>query len=338
MNKFVDIICTIGPASWELEVLSKMIQNGMTVARINGAFADTSELERVENLIKEAAAKNGKEIFKDVKLLMDIKGVEVRLNKFSDDVEVKLNDKFTLGSKPEHNIYPGTYPELFNDLVSGNIIKIDKGKVELVVESVDYKLGLIHCVVTKPGFIRSGRGMNLPEIKLDNLPFTEIDRFQAKYALEHGWNYIAGSLIGTKEQVITIRKEIDSLSKHHDYKFISKIENKFGIENIAEIAEVSDGIMIGRGDMAVEIGYEKVPEAQKFLQKFSRENNLYHIVATEMLESMINSTIPSNSDISDITKAILEGADAIMLSGETTMGNHPSECVAVMKKLIEYNS
>ena len=112
----------------------------------------------------------------------------------------------------------------------------------------------------------------------------------------------------------------------------------FGIENIAEIAEVSDGIMIGRGDMAVEIGYEKVPEAQKFLQKFSRENNLYHIVATEMLESMINSTIPSNSDISDITKAILEGADAIMLSGETTMGNHPSECVAVMKKLIEYNS
>lgn len=338
MNKKIDIICTIGPSSWDIDVLAEMIRNGMTIARLNGAFADEKQLLQFNDSITEACRKVGVEVLKDVKLLMDTKGVEVRLNRFEQDIIVQKDEIVTFGSNENSRLYTVTYPEMYRDLVPGTILKIDKGKVVLEVQSIDKDKGEFDCIVRKSGAIQGGRGVNVIGVILNNKLITNTDLEQIKFALNHNWNYVALSMISTSDQLLEVKKEIESKNFGHNPKYISKIETPEGAKNIENIAKNCDGIMIGRGDMAVNAGYEKVPEIQAYLQKFCRENGFYHIVATELLESMKNDSLPSNADVSDITKAILGKADALMLSGETTQGKYPAECVKVLRTLADYYS
>lgn len=337
MSRKIEIICTIGPASWEKQVMKNMISNGMTIARLNGAFIDIAQMQMVQELIKECCAELGKKYLEDVKILLDIKGAEVRLNKFEGELIANIGDVVQFGHDETSRIFPVSFPELYKDLKPGATMKVDKGKVALEVLSVDMENGLINSKVTKAGIIKPGRGMNLPNTFLNNHPITKIDLDQIRFALQNDWNYIAASFVRSADDIAIINNEIISVNpENKPYNLIAKIEDQFGVDNIDEIMKVVFGIMIARGDMAAEIGYEKIPEVQEMLQKKCHDANMFHIVATELLESMIMSELPNNAEVSDITKAIKANTNALMLSGETTAGKYPAECVAVFTKLINY--
>lgn len=339
MSRKIEILCTIGPASWDKQVMKKMIANGMTIARMNGAFIDIPQMQMVQELVKECCDELGKKYLEDVKILLDIKGAEVRLNKFEGELVVNVGDLVQIGHDESSRIFPVSFPDLYKDMKAGATMKIDKGKVALEVLSVDMENGIINVKVTKSGIIKPGRGMNLPNTFLNNHPITKIDLDQIRFALQNDWNFIAASFIRSAEDIAIINSEIVNVNpENKPYKLIAKIEDQFGVDNIDEIMKVVFGIMIARGDMAAEVGYEKIPEIQEMLQAKCHEAGLFHIVATELLESMILSELPNNAEVSDITKAIKAQADALMLSGETTAGRYPAECVAVFTKLINYNS
>lgn len=335
-----DIVCTIGPASWDRENLKNMIINGMTIARMNGAFIDTIQMQKVDDLIKELCEETGKIYGKDIKMLLDIKGTEVRLNDFAGTIRLIPGEEFILGNSTDF-VYPKTWLNLYKDIKPGAIIYVNKAQFELQVTKIDDVKGRIHTKVIRGGDLKSGKGMNFPNTFLSNPPITNIDLEQVKFAYDNNWEYIACSFIRSKEDLITIKSEISKYLKvkldhvEKRFKFIAKIEDQFGIDNINEIITQCFGIMIARGDMAAEIGYMNVPLAQEKLSEVCVKNNKYFITATEMLESMLEKDQPNKSDITDIYFALKIGTNAIMLSGEASVGKFPDECVDVMRVMCD---
>ena len=317
--KKTKIVCTIGPASWDKEVLKQMIDNGMNVARLNGAFIDIPEMTKVANLIRELSP--------DVALMLDIKGHELRLNKFDEDIKVNVGDEVVIGSTKEDKIYVATYMDLFKDIRVGKQILVDKAKTVLEVTKITD--GKIYTKVLSGSVIQRGKGLNTPGTFLNNSPITDIDIEQINFAKADKWDFVAASFIRSKEDLDVIKPHLVNSS----LKLIAKIEDGFGVENIDEIIESCDGIMVARGDLAVEVPYEKVPLYQKMMIKKCRDMGKIVITATEMLESMIEKPYPTRAEISDIANAVLDGTDALMLSGETTAGKYPHLCVEVMSKI-----
>jgi pyruvate kinase len=311
--KKTKIVCTIGPASWDKEVLKQMIDNGMNVARLNGAFIDIPEMTRVANLIRELSP--------DVSLMLDIKGHELRLNKFEEDIKVNIGDEVVIGSTKEDKIYVATYMDLFKDIRVGKQILVDKAKTILEVTKITD--GKIYTKVISGSVIQRGKGLNTPGTFLNNSPITDIDIEQINFAKADKWDFVAASFIRSKEDLGVIKPHLVNSS----LKLIAKIEDGFGVENIDEIIENCDGIMVARGDLAVEVPFEKVPLYQKMMIKKCRDMGKVVITATEMLESMIEKPYPTRAEISDIANAVLDGTDALMLSGETTAGKYPHLCV-----------
>lgn len=317
------LVCTIGPSSWPEPVLKKMIKGGMTVARINGAFADVPELRRVAKLVRGLSD--------DVAMMLDIKGHELRLNKFEEVVKIKPGDKVIIGSKPEHLIYPVTYPSLYKEIKKGRTIYIDKGEVKLEVERVAG--GKIHTKVINGTQIKGGKGMNVPGTHLSNPPVTKRDIEQMTFAVEDNWEFISASFIRNAHDIKVIRKHLGD----SDIKIISKIEDQQGIENFDEILEVSDGIMIARGDLGAEVPLERLPIIQKEFIYKCNEAGKPVITATNMLESMIEKPLPTRAEITDVANAVLDGTDAVMTSGETTAGKYPVETVDTMIQITQEN-
>ncbi|HEC65600.1 MAG TPA: pyruvate kinase [bacterium] len=317
--KKTKIIATIGPASWPEDVLKGMIDEGMNAARVNGAFADIEELKRVAKLVRNISS--------DVALILDIKGHEVRLNKFEDDIPIKTGDKVVIGSSEEDKIFPITYPELYKDLRKKSKLLLDDGNVELAVE--DIRDGKIHTRVIHGELLKKGKSINIPGTPLSNDPITERDIKQIKFVIEDNWSFIAASFIRSKEDILAIREHI----KDSHLKIIAKIEDQQGVDNFDEILRVSDGIMVARGDLGIEIPFEKIPETQKELIAKSNIAAKPVITATQMLESMVEKPRPTRAEISDVGNAIYDRTDAIMLSGETSTGKYPLEAVRTMKMI-----
>jgi len=313
------IVCTIGPSSWVPEILAQMIQNGMTVARVNGAFATVEEMKKVSGIVRS--------ISNEVALMIDIKGHEVRLNKFETDVDVKPGDQVVIGSDNSEYIFTETYPDLYKNVKIGTSILIDDGNTLLIVEKIEDKK--IYAKVIQGTKIPKGKSLNVPGIYLDNPPITQRDIEQIQFAVEDKWDFVAASFVRSKEDVNSVRA---LLSGSH-VKVISKIEDSFGIKNIDEIIDASEGIMVARGDLAVEIPYFKVPHLQKEIIKKCNQAVKPVIVATQMLETMISRPRPTRAEISDVANAIYDGADAVMLSAESTTGQYPLECVKVMRDI-----
>lgn len=319
LSKRTKIVCTIGPSSWAPEVLEKMIKSGMNVARINGAFADVPELKRVADLVRS--------ISKDVSLMLDIKGHELRLNKFSEDVLVKPGDEFIIGSKEEDPIYPVTYPELYKEMKPDRIIYIDKGETMLRVTKIAN--AKIYTKVINGSVIKGGKGMNVPGTSLNNPPVTKRDIEQIEFCTSDNWDFIAASFIRSKKDISIIRKYL----KDSKIKLIAKIEDQQGVDNFDEILKASDGIMIARGDMGAEIPLERLPILQKEFIYKCNEAAKPVITATNMLESMIEKPLPTRAEITDVANAVLDGTDAVMTSGETTAGKYPIETVEIMSRI-----
>ena len=328
--KKTKIVCTIGPATKDVETLKNMILNGMNVARINFSHGNYPDQEQFVNAIKQAR----QELNMPVALLLDTQGPEIRTGKLeSSPIELVNGDKIILTNKEmignKEKIYI-TYHDLYKDVKPGNTILVDDGKIELEVESIEGED--IHCVVTSGEMLGNRKGINVPGVEINLPALKEKDIQDLKDGCLHGFDYISASFIRSADDVKQIRKVLDE-NGGQNIKIISKIENRQGIDNIEEITQISDGIMVARGDLGVEIPLEEVPVLQKRIIKLCNKLGKIVITATQMLESMTENPRPTRAEVSDVANAIYDGTGAIMLSGESAMGKYPVQCVQTMSKI-----
>lgn len=325
------IVCTIGPSSESEEVLEQLVNEGMSVARLNFSHGSIPEHKIKIDRIKKVREK----LKRPVAIMFDTKGPEIRLGNLKDDMEPYLNvdDEYVLTTEDitgDEKIASITYKELPKDIKKGDSILIDDGLIELKVESVAGDE--IHTKVVNGGFIKSKKGVNVPNVKLRLPSLTEKDIADLKFGVKEDIDFVAASFVRTKEDVLNIRSVLESEGMYN-IQIISKIENKEGLENIDDIIEVSDGIMVARGDLGVEIPTEEVPIIQKEIIKKCNLKGKPVITATQMLDSMIRNPRPTRAEANDVANAVLDGSDAIMLSGETASGAYPVEAVKTMAKI-----
>ena len=324
------IICTLGPASESEQMIRELMLAGMNVARLNFSHGTHEEQKGKIELVKKVR----EELKLPVALLLDTKGPEIRTRDVEGGrIELKKGQSFVLtteeilGNEGRVSI---TYPDLVKDVKPGNAILIDDGLIELEVNQVTEKD--IYCAVKTGGFVSNKKGINVPGVSL-NMPFiSEKDYDDIVFGIEEGFDFIAASFTRSGDDILKIRKILEERSCHH-IKIIAKIENLQGVENIDEILRVSDGIMIARGDMGVEIPLEEVPVIQKKLILKSLEIGKPVITATQMLDSMMKNPRPTRAETSDVSNAIYQGTGAIMLSGETASGQYPVEAVKTMDRI-----
>lgn len=326
------IVCTIGPASETVEKLTQLIETGMNVARLNFSHGDHEEHgQRIKN-IREAASKTGK----TVAILLDTKGPEIRTNNMVDgaielvagnDIIVSMNE--VEGTTEKFSV---TYPGLLEDVHVGSRILLDDGLIGLEVTKIDKENQDIHTKILNSGTLKNKKGVNVPGVSV-NLPgITEKDAKDILFGIEQGLDFIAASFVRRASDVLEIRQLLEENNASH-IQIIPKIENQEGVDNIDEILEVSDGLMVARGDLGVEIPAEEVPLVQKMLIKKCNAQGKPVITATQMLDSMQRNPRPTRAEASDVANAIFDGTDAIMLSGETAAGTYPVEAVQTMHNI-----
>lgn len=332
--KKTKIICSIGPASCSVDTMTKMVEAGMNVARINFSHATDEEKVNVVKTVKEARKNTGKYIG----ILYDTKGPEFRNGMLEND-EITLTEGKTIRMVKENVIgneerFSVNHPSAIDSLNVGDIILLENGlmKIEVISKEEDG----VTCNIINGGVLGNKKSLSVPGVHLD-IPFiSEEDYEDIVYACKHDGNFLALSFVSTKEDVLAVR-EILKENNREDLKLISKIESTTGVENLESIIEVSDGIMVARGDLGVEVPMEELPITQRNIIKKCRENGKIAIVATEMLESMKKNMRPTRAEVSDIANAVLCGTDAVMLSGETTTGKYPVEAVRHMANICEVN-
>ena len=326
------IICTLGPAVDSEEKLLGLIKAGMNVARLNFSHGDYEEQGNRIELFKKAREESGY----PVAMLLDTKGPEIRIGKFAnDEIVLENGDVFTLtnedilGNKTKVSI---TYKNLYNEVQIGTKILINDGTIETIVKKIDGKD--IICEVINGGKLTNRKSINIPGMNINLPSITQKDIDDIKFGIIAGFDYIAASFVRKPEDVLAIRKILEENDGTH-IKIISKIENREGINNFDKILEVSDGIMVARGDLGVEIPMEEVPVRQKeFISKCAKAGKPV-ITATQMLESMILNPRPTRAEVSDVANAIYDMSTSIMLSGESATGIYPIECVKTMAKISE---
>lgn len=329
--KKTKIVCTIGPATESEKTLGELVSAGMNVMRLNFSHGDFAEHQVRVNNIRNIIKKTGKPIA----ILQDLAGPKIRIGEFEKGLTVlKEGAKFTLttdkvmGNDEKVSI---NYPMLPKEVKVGDHILLHDGKKALVVTEV--KGNDVICKVTVGGEIKNKRGVNLPDSDLSVSSITEKDREDLKFGLKNKVDYFALSFVRRPEDIAELR---DILNKAKcDARIIAKIETPQALKNIDEILKLTDGIMVARGDLAVEIPAEEVPLVQKMLIQKCNQAGKPVITATQMLESMINSPVPTRAEVSDVANAILDGTDAIMLSEETTLGQFPVKAVQMMTRIAE---
>lgn len=329
--KKTKIVATIGPATNSVEMLKELFKKGVNVCRINFSHGDYSGHQKTIDNIKQAR----KELNLPIGIMLDTKGPEIRLGNFEPEyVDLSVGDSFTLTSrqvKGTSEIVSVSYKNLGKDVKPGDMILIDDGLVELEVEEIIDNTD-IKCKALNHGRLTDNKGVNIPNV-IVNLPaLTEKDIKDIKFGIENDIDFIAASFIRKADDITDIRKILEE-NKSEDINIISKIENHEGVENIDEILKVSDGIMVARGDLGVEIDTEIMPLVQKDLIKKCNAVGKPVITATQMLDSMIRNPRPTRAEVTDVANAILDGTSAIMLSGETAIGKYPENAVETMCKI-----
>ena len=330
--KKTKIVCSIGPASNTVPVMEKMVLAGMNTARINFSHATKEEREQAISTVREVRKKTGM----NVAILWDTKGPEFRCGVMEGDgidlvagKTVRIVKESVTGTSERFSV---NHPEAIDSLNPGDTVLLENAKMKL--EVVSKEDDGVTCKIISGGHLGNRKSMSAPGVKLD-IPFiSDEDREDLIYACEHGGEFVALSFVNCAEDVL----EVKELLKEHgreDFQIICKIESALGIQNLESILDVSDGIMVARGDLGTEIPSEVVPIEQKKMIKTCRRRNKICIVATEMLETMMENARPKRAETSDIANAVLDGTDAVMLSGETTVGKHPIETVEAMARICE---
>lgn len=326
------IICTMGPATDDIEVLRAMARAGMNVARFN--FSHGSHEEHKQRIDRVKAVRE--EYNLPIALLLDTKGPEIRTGDMQDGKiflkkgeQIRLTPRACLGTPNKISI---TYPDLYQDVQAGTSILIDDGLIELRVEQTQEQD--ILCRILNDGAVSNHKGINVPDVHLSIPYLSDKDKSDIKFGIEQGVDFIAASFVRTADDVQQLRMLLDENGGGH-INIIAKIENQQGVENIDGIVALADGVMIARGDMGVEIPAEDVPPIQKMLIKKVTLAGKQVITATQMLDSMMKNPRPTRAEVTDVANAIYDGTGAIMLSGETAAGLYPVEALTMMARIAE---
>lgn len=324
------IVCTIGPASQSEKVMAEMLKAGMNVARLNFSHGDHAyHRETIENFRRVR-----ERLGKPAAIMLDTKGPEVRIGTFKEGkITLVAGNSFTLTTEEvegDATRVSVTYADLPSQLKAGDRVLIDDGRLELTVrETTDTD---VVCTVVTGGDVTNRKGVNLPGVHLDIPYLSERDMADLRFGVEMDVDYIAASFVRSAEDVIAMRNYLDYYGGHN-IRIIAKIENTEGIDNFEEILKHANGIMVARGDMGVEVNYERLPGLQKRFIRRCYQSGKIVITATQMLESMIHNTTPTRAEITDVANAVFDGTSAVMLSGETAIGDHPALVVKVMSKI-----
>lgn len=329
--KKTKIICSIGPASCSYEVMREMVLSGMNVARINFSHATLEERRQVE----ETVAKVNEELGTNVAIIYDTKGPDFRTGvmaeggiKLEEGHIIKIVKKDVLGTEEAFTV---NYKSVLKDINIGDMVLLEDGLMKL--EVIDKEKDDLVCKILAGGLLKSKKGINVPGVNLNIEFLSQEDVNDIIYACERDGDFLALSFVNSKDNILAVR---EILKEHNsNMKIISKIESGVALENLDEIIEYSDGIMVARGDLGVEIPCEQIPIVQKQIINKCREQGKACIVATEMLASMYTSSRPTRAEVTDIANAVLDGCDAVMLSGETTVGKYPIDAVKYMARICE---
>ena len=334
----VKIICTVGPASESPEVLKSLMEHGMNVARLNMSHGSHDWHDRTITTLRTMAQK----MDVPIAILADLQGPRIRVGAIpgpglhleaGQTIQVMSsspNEGMSHRSSSEPPQIPIAYPTLTEDIRPGARILMDDGLIELMVEKVENS-GLC-CTVKTGGCLTSHKGVNFPGSQLSTSSFTEKDQQDLQFALKHDVDYLALSFVRSPDDVKQLRARITSLGK--DVPVIAKIERPEAVERLRQIVHTSDGVMIARGDLAIEMSPEDIPILQKRIISSANHQRRFVITATQMLESMTKSPIPTRAETTDVANAVFDGTDAVMLSAETSAGTYPSESVRVMDRII----
>ena len=331
LNK-TKIIATLGPSSSSKTMLSKLIVSGVDVFRVNFSHAEHKDVERIVSDIKALRIKHNKH----VSILGDLQGPKIRLGNVVPETFLKKGDSILFSTKKIKNGNSDrvtiNYTSFPKDVKKGETVLVDDGKIILQVEKTDRDAN-VNLIVIQGGLLSSSKGVNLPSTKISLPALTPKDIKDAKFAAKLGFDWVALSFVRSKNDVLQLREILDKSSNEH-IPIISKIEKPQAINNMDQILKVSNGLMVARGDLGIEIPAEEVPLYQKILVKKANEARKPIIIATQMMESMIDSLTPSRAEVNDVANSVMDGADCIMLSGETSVGKYPCEVVKKVGTII----
>jgi len=331
--KKTKIVATLGPSSSKPKIIEKMILEGVNVFRINFSHADYNLVKEKIEIIRAV----DKKLNTSSSILGDLQGPKIRLGKIEEDCEISVGeeydfytDKEFVGNKNKGYV---NYNDFAKDLSKGENILIDDGKLIFKVISSDKK-SIVKTKVIQGGLLNSNKGVNLPNTKISLPALTKKDLDDAKFIFNNDFDWIALSFVRSKNDITDLKKLMKK-NPNHEIPIIAKIEKPEAINNIDEIIEFSDGIMVARGDLGIEIPAEEVPLIQKELVNKAKSSRIPIIIATQMMESMIENLSPSRAEVNDVANSVMDGADAVMLSGETSVGNYPIEVVKSMSSIIK---
>jgi pyruvate kinase len=324
-------IFTLGPATHSEEMLEKLILGGADIARLNMAHGNHEWTRAVIRRIRAVSKKVGREIA----IMMDIKGPEIRTGDVEAPIELKVGETFDFTVKPsnregeEIRSVNVNYQDIVNDIHVGDIVLVDSGLMRFEVLAKDHNH--IRCKVLTPGALSSRRHINLPGVKVNLPSFTEKDRLDTLMGIEEGIDFVALSFVREAVDIVQLRAFLAENKSHA--KIIAKIEDQTAIANLDEIIKATDSLMVARGDLGIECPLEDLPVIQRRAVKACFHHGKPVIIATHTLESMITSPVPTRAEITDVANAVYEKADCVMLSGETTVGKYPFECVQVLDRI-----
>lgn len=330
MTRRAKIVCTIGPATATPERMRALVDAGMNVARLNFSHGSHQEHERVYHLVRKAAAESGQ----TVAVLADLQGPKIRLGNFAEgSVQWRTGETITItvsDCEGTHDRVSTTYAHLSEEVQVGDRLLVDDGKVALEVLSVAGPD--VRCMVTEGGPVSNHKGLSLPNVNLSVPAMSEKDFADLRFALELGADLIALSFVRAADDIKAVHQVMDEMGIRRPV--LAKMEKPEAVQHLEEIVLAFDGLMVARGDLGVEMPLEEVPIVQKRAVQLCRENARPVIVATQMLESMIENSRPTRAEASDVANAVLDGADAVMLSGETSVGRYPIITVRTMARII----
>lgn len=322
MKKLTKIVATISDKRCEPEFLKRLYRAGMNVVRLNTAHQTHDDALKVIESVREVSNKIG--------ILLDTKGPEIRTTAATDKIPVKSGDFIKMKGDPNgissSEMVCVSYPDFARDIPDGSIILIDDGDIEL--RAVKHEADYVICEVRNEGYIKGRKSVNIPSVHIKLPSLSEKDKGFIRFAIEQDLDFIAHSFVRNKEDVKAVQDILDE--QNSKIKIIAKIENQEGVDNIDEILDVVHGVMVARGDLAIEVPRERIPAIQKMIIRRCMEKRKVVITATQMLHSMIDNPRPTRAEVSDIATAIYDGTDAVMLSGETAYGKYPEEAVKVM--------
>lgn len=328
------IICTIGPASSGATSLRKMMLAGMDVIRLNFSHGSHAEHKQRVDLVRMLNARYRRRI----RILQDLEGYRVRVGRLKDGKPLQLNKRqevlFTCerDARGEANIIPFDYQGRLQDIKTGSHIYIDDGNLALIVKARSKKY--LKAEVAVGGLLKEHKGINMPQVDLKFKGLTPKDRLDLAFGIENKVDYIAQSFVRDKADILCLKDFL--AGRLPECRIIAKIENRQGIRNIERILEVSDGIMIARGDMGVSMPIHQIPMIQKMIIKKCNQRRKFVITATQMLESMTENPRPTRAEVTDVANAVLDGSDFLMLSAETAVGKYPVESVRMMNDIVKY--